>query len=231
MLDEPTNHLDANTRDALADALAEFEGPLLLVSHDRYLLRSTVDEFWLVDNGVLRPFDGDLDDYAQWLQKERSSKVAADAATQGSAGKGGATTTDSTDGANAAAGGHAGSHPDHHERSGERDGTTTAANMASGSAGSTNRASDRRERAQQRAALAARRKPIEQAIRQIEQQMEQLQARADHIDQALAAPDAFSDRAAATALQRERAQIGTDLEALENDWLEQQERLEAVERE
>ena len=103
--------------------------------------------------------------------------------------------------------------------------------MASGSAGSTNRASDRRERAQQRAALAARRKPIEQAIRQIEQQMEQLQARADHIDQALAAPDAFSDRAAATALQRERAQIGTDLEALENDWLEQQERLEAVERE
>ena len=231
VLDEPTNHLDANTRDALADALAEFEGPLLLVSHDRYLLRSTVDEFWLVDNGVLRPFDGDLDDYAQWLQKERSSKAAADAATQGSAGKGGATTTDSTDGANAAAGGHAGSHPDHHERSGERDGTTTAANMASGSAGSTNRASDRRERAQQRAALAARRKPIEQAIRKIEQQMEQLQARADEIDQALAAPDAFSDRAAATALQRERAQIGSDLEALENDWLEQQERLEAVERE
>ena len=103
--------------------------------------------------------------------------------------------------------------------------------MAGGSAGSTNRASDRRERAQQRVALAARRKPIEQAIRKIEQQMEQLQARADEIDQALAAPDAFSDRAAATALQRERAQIGTGLEALENDWLEQQERLEAVERE
>ena len=261
VLDEPTNHLDANTRDALADALAEFEGPLLLVSHDRYLLRSTVDEFWLVDNGVLRPFDGDLDDYAQWLQKERSSKAAADAATQGSAGKGsaasgtgrtgGTATTNSTGGTSAAAGGHAGSHPDHHERSGERAGTTTAStpgmgqsghatgitagnsagSTAGGSTGSTNRASDRRERAQQRAALAARRKPIEQAIRKIEQQMEQLQARADEIDQALAAPDAFSDRAAATALQRERAQIGTGLEALENDWLEQQERLEAVERE
>ena len=49
--------------EALADALAEFEGPLLLVSHDRYLLRSTVDEFWLVDDGILRPFDGDLDDF------------------------------------------------------------------------------------------------------------------------------------------------------------------------
>ena len=250
VLDEPTNHLDANTRDALADALAEFEGPLLLVSHDRYLLRSTVDEFWLVDNGVLRPFDGDLDDYAQWLQKERSSRTAAGTATNGDSSHGStasgtsrtasATSTGntggtgnagSTGGANAAAGGHAGNPPDHHERSGERDGTTTAASMAGGSAGSTNRASDRRERAQQRAALAARRKPIEQAIRKIEQQMEQLQARADEIDQALAAPDAFSDRAAATALQRERAQIGTGLEALENDWLEQQERLEAVERE
>ena len=246
VLDEPTNHLDANTRDALADALAEFEGPLLLVSHDR----STVDEFWLVDNGVLRPFDGDLDDYAQWLQKERSSRTAAGTATNGDSSHGStasgtsrtasATSTGntggtgnagSTGGANAAAGGHAGNPPDHHERSGERDGTTTAASMAGGSAGSTNRASDRRERAQQRAALAARRKPIEQAIRKIEQQMEQLQARADEIDQALAAPDAFSDRAAATALQRERAQIGTGLEALENDWLEQQERLEAVERE
>ncbi len=81
VLDEPTNHLDASTRDALAEALAEFEGPLLLVSHDRYLLRSTVDEFWLVDQGVLRPFDGDLDDYAQWLQKERSQQKAGEGGT------------------------------------------------------------------------------------------------------------------------------------------------------
>ena len=79
VLDEPTNHLDATTRDALADALADFDGPLLLVSHDRYLLRATVDEFFLVDQGSLRPFDGDLDDYAQWLQQDHANSRAGDA--------------------------------------------------------------------------------------------------------------------------------------------------------
>jgi len=67
VLDEPTNHLDANTRDALADALAEFDGALLLVSHDRYLLRATVDQFVRVADGKVSAFDGDLEDYAQWL--------------------------------------------------------------------------------------------------------------------------------------------------------------------
>ena len=69
VLDEPTNHLDATTRDALADALAEFDGALLLVSHDRYLLRATVDQFVRVGDGVLDAFDGDLEDYAQWLMQ------------------------------------------------------------------------------------------------------------------------------------------------------------------
>ena len=67
VLDEPTNHLDAATRDALADALAEFDGALLLVSHDRYLLRATVDAFVRVADGGAAPFEGDLDDYAAWL--------------------------------------------------------------------------------------------------------------------------------------------------------------------
>ena len=67
VLDEPTNHLDAGARDALADALAEFDGALLLVSHDRYLLRATVDELLVIDDGRLAPFDGDLDDYAGWI--------------------------------------------------------------------------------------------------------------------------------------------------------------------
>lgn len=67
VLDEPTNHLDAQTRDALADALASYEGALLLVSHDRYLLRASVDRFLIVDNGALVEYDGDLDDYHEWL--------------------------------------------------------------------------------------------------------------------------------------------------------------------
>ncbi len=67
LLDEPTNHLDLNTREALSVALNEFEGSVMLVSHDRALLREVCDEFWLVTSGGVLPFDGDLDDYQKWL--------------------------------------------------------------------------------------------------------------------------------------------------------------------
>jgi ATP-binding cassette subfamily F protein 3 len=67
LLDEPTNHLDLDTREALSMALNEFEGTVMLVSHDRALLREVCDEFWLVAGGGVQPFDGDLDDYQRWL--------------------------------------------------------------------------------------------------------------------------------------------------------------------
>ncbi len=67
LLDEPTNHLDLTTREALSMALNEFEGTVMLVSHDRALLREVCDEFWLVSDGAVKPFDGDLDDYQKWL--------------------------------------------------------------------------------------------------------------------------------------------------------------------
>ncbi|MCG2593441.1 ATP-binding cassette domain-containing protein [Ramlibacter sp. XY19] len=70
LLDEPTNHLDLATREALAMALNEFEGTVMLVSHDRALLRSVCDEFWLVGRGGIAPFDGDLDDYQKYLLDE-----------------------------------------------------------------------------------------------------------------------------------------------------------------
>jgi len=69
LLDEPTNHLDLDTREALAVALAQFEGTLVLVSHDRHLLRATTDQFLIVANGTLQAFDGDLEDYREWLLK------------------------------------------------------------------------------------------------------------------------------------------------------------------
>jgi len=74
LLDEPTNHLDLETREALTDALAQFEGTLILVSHDRHLLRATTDQFLIVADGSLTAFDGDLDDYKDWLFK---TKLAA----------------------------------------------------------------------------------------------------------------------------------------------------------
>ncbi|MDP2018357.1 ABC-F family ATP-binding cassette domain-containing protein [Hydrogenophaga sp.] len=67
LLDEPTNHLDLATREALSVALNEFEGTVMLVSHDRALLRAVCDEFWLVSRGGIEPFDGDLDDYQRYL--------------------------------------------------------------------------------------------------------------------------------------------------------------------
>ena len=70
LLDEPTNHLDLATREALGMALNEFEGTVMLVSHDRSLLRSVCDEFWLVSRGGVEPFDGDLDDYQRYLLDE-----------------------------------------------------------------------------------------------------------------------------------------------------------------
>jgi ATP-binding cassette, subfamily F, member 3 len=75
LLDEPTNHLDLTTREALSIALNEFEGTVMLVSHDRALLRETCDEFWLVSRGGVQPFDGDLDDYQRWLLE--SARAAA----------------------------------------------------------------------------------------------------------------------------------------------------------
>ncbi|WP_138858343.1 ABC-F family ATP-binding cassette domain-containing protein [Inhella inkyongensis] len=83
LLDEPTNHLDLQTREALSMALNEFEGTVMLVSHDRALLREVCDEFWLVAKGVLGPFDGDLDDYQRWLLEQ--SKEAARALKAGRA--------------------------------------------------------------------------------------------------------------------------------------------------
>ena len=67
LLDEPTNHLDLDMRQALTEALIDFDGALVVVSHDRHLLRSTTDEFYLVHDHKVEPFDGDLDDYQKWL--------------------------------------------------------------------------------------------------------------------------------------------------------------------
>jgi len=70
LLDEPTNHLDLETREALTVALAQFEGTLVLVSHDRHLLRAATEKLLVVADGKLREFDGDLDDYRDWLLKK-----------------------------------------------------------------------------------------------------------------------------------------------------------------
>jgi ATP-binding cassette subfamily F protein 3 len=78
LMDEPTNHLDLEMREALTIALQETEAGMVLVSHDRHLLRATCDELWLVADGKVTPFDGDLDDYADWLNQSRAAEKAAE---------------------------------------------------------------------------------------------------------------------------------------------------------
>lgn len=77
LLDEPTNHLDLEMRQALVLALQDFEGAIILIAHDRYLLESCVDEFYLVANGAVDEFSGDIDDYQQWLNDDKKGSVQA----------------------------------------------------------------------------------------------------------------------------------------------------------
>ena len=71
LLDEPTNHLDLEMRQALTMALQNFDGAIVVVSHDRHLLRNTVDQFWLVSDGAVQEYEGDLEDYERWLAERR----------------------------------------------------------------------------------------------------------------------------------------------------------------
>ncbi len=75
LLDEPTNHLDLDMRQALTEALMDYEGALVVVSHDRHLIRATTDELYLVDAGKVAVFDGDLDDYQQWLTNQQKNNA------------------------------------------------------------------------------------------------------------------------------------------------------------
>ena len=83
LLDEPTNHLDLEMREALAEALSDFDGAIVMVSHDRHLIGLVSDSYWRVHDGIVEPFDGDLDDYAAWLRSRPAAgsekAVAAEA--------------------------------------------------------------------------------------------------------------------------------------------------------
>ena len=82
LMDEPTNHLDIDSRQSLIHALAEYEGAVVIVTHDPYLVDATADRLWLVKDGDCQPFDGDMGDYRQLLERERRATRAAVASTR-----------------------------------------------------------------------------------------------------------------------------------------------------
>ena len=168
LLDEPTNHLDLNMRDALALALQDYEGALVVVSHDRHLLRTVTDDWWLVAKGGVEPFDGDLEDYRRWLEQHRAA--ASDP------GK-----------ADAAA---------------------------------------RQDTKQQIQAQRAQRRQAENRLKKLEQTLNKLGEEKTALEQILANPDLYQDRAKAEDYAQQLAALNARLEETETAWLEVSESLD-----
>jgi ATP-binding cassette subfamily F protein 3 len=204
LLDEPTNHLDLETREALTLALAQFEGTLVVVSHDRHLLRATTDEFIIVADGRLQPFDGDLDDYKDWLFKTKLGK-ATEAAGLPAKDKGGA-----------------------------KPATVAPAPAPAVAAAPAVAPADRKEQkragAEERQRLAALKKPIENRIKRLEEQMAKLNERKAVVDARLLEPAVYEadKKDELKALVADQAFLVRDLATLEEEWMGLQEQLEGL---
>jgi ATP-binding cassette subfamily F protein 3 len=220
LFDEPTNHLDLNTREALSIALNEFEGSVLLVSHDRALLREVCDEFWLVTRGGVLPFDGDLDDYQRWLLDHSRAMARGDEppALPGStppAAAPAATATVQAPGPSAA--------------------TSTSARTAAAAAPSSappeaaGGRDDRRAKAQARSRLADMTRPLRNELAQVDKRLAALVAEKAQREAELARGDLRGEQIAEQA--RQLHHIAAETAMLEERWLELSESIERMGRE
>ena len=228
LLDEPTNHLDLTTREALSMALNEFEGTVMLVSHDRALLREVCDEFWLVAHGKVMPFDGDLDDYQKWLLD--TSRAAARGApppplpgnladltpvpqpVSGKAAKG--NRKNDADNIAVAAPAPVAKAP-------------AAAPAASGNTKpGAARNDDRKQSAQNRSQVAAQTRPLRVEVQQIDARMEKLGAEKAELEASMASGKLSGAEIADAG--RRLAHVGAEVAKLEERWLELNEKIEAL---
>jgi ATP-binding cassette subfamily F protein 3 len=200
LLDEPTNHLDLETREALTEALAQFEGTLVVVSHDRHLLRATTDEFIIVADGKLQPFDGDLDDYKDWLFK---TKLGKGTDVLPAAGKDNKTAFPVV---------------------------SPVAAVSAAPAAPAAPVRDKRQEAEERQRLAALRKPIENKIKHQEVAIAKRNGQKAEVDAKLGEPGIYdaANKAKLKTLLADQAFFTKDLAQLEADWLALQEQLEAL---
>ena len=218
LLDEPTNHLDLVTREALAMALNEFEGTLMLVSHDRALLRSVCDEFWLVGRGGIAPFDGDLDDYQKYLLdeakrlreevrlNERASTAAAAAVPVAPAAI--AIKTEATPPGKTSA----------EDQNDLKNSPPTGAPAVGG-------AQQRKLDAQARQALLEKTRPLKKELEQVDKRMAQLTTEKAALEHDLTQPMPPAD----IAQNGKRLKAATDeIATLEERWLELSSALEAL---
>ena len=206
LLDEPTNHLDLTTREALGMALNAFEGTVMLVSHDRALLRSVCDEFWLVSQGRARDFEGDLEDYQAYLLDEakRRRDAASGKKPKAEATDAAAVTNPSTAAAPAAT-------------------PTQAAQAASAPSPRASGPQARKEQAAKRQALQAQIKPWQQEAKRAEQRLVAIEVeRADINNRLIEGPT--PDEVA--QLGRRMKALDEEQAACEASWLEALEQIE-----
>jgi ATP-binding cassette subfamily F protein 3 len=208
LLDEPTNHLDLTTREALSMALNEFEGTVMLVSHDRALLREVCDEFWLVAKGCVSTFDGDLDDYQKWLQEQakevaQAARAARDADRKGQGGNGKAAAQPAASPVTSAP-------------------TAVVAPVESAAKGKD----DRKTQAQARQRLADQAKPLKAELKQLDQRLAKAHEEQATLTAGLANPSlSGADRAE----QGKRLKsLGDEVEALEARWLTLSDQIEQL---
>jgi ATP-binding cassette, subfamily F, member 3 len=227
LLDEPTNHLDLATREALSMALNEFEGTVMLVSHDRALLRAVCDEFWMVGRGKVEPFDGDLDDYQKYLLEEskRLREEAKNSARD-------AVVTTTTAPATAPAANTPEQHRDQSPSSAAPEpapapaaaAATADAVAVKGSSsavkqtGSTglNGAEQRKLDAQKRQQLAAQTRPLKRELEQNEERMASIDAEKNRLEALLTTPVSPSEMADAG---RRLKALSDEVATLEDRWL------------
>jgi ATP-binding cassette subfamily F protein 3 len=205
LLDEPTNHLDLTTREALSMALNGFEGTVMLVSHDRALLREVCDEFWLVTKGGVSDFDGDLDDYQKWLLEQARLQAAELKAASKQAGL-----KPSVAPAIAAPA------------------TPVATPPAPPSAPGGNRKEERKAQAEAAQKLSAQAKPLKAELAQVEARLAAIGTEQDQLNALLADP--ASTAASRVEHGRKLKQLAEENDALEAKWLNLSESLQLLQQ-
>ena len=216
LLDEPTNHLDLATREALAMALNEFEGTVMLVSHDRSLLRAVCDEFWMVGRGKVEPFDGDLDDYQRYLLEEskRLREEAKMAASNPAPVKVQSAPAEKPVASTAAA---VATEP----------ATQKAPTPTAPAEPMVFRSPEQRKLdAQRRIELASQTRPFKKSLEQTEQRMAQLQKQKADLENKLATPMATNEIVKAS---KDLGAANAEVETLELKWLELSEQIQQIE--
>ena len=214
LLDEPTNHLDLATREALAMAINDFDGTVMLVSHDRSLLRSVCEDFWMVGRGVVGPFDGDLDDYQRYLLEEskrlrEEARQAEQAQTSQAASAGKATAATGTPAPTPAA-------------------APVAASAAPASSATIPVRDGREQRkldAQARQQLAEKTRPLKKELEQIDQRMGKLAAERTNLEQKLT--ESLPPAEIAECGKRLKA-VTDETTKLEERWLEISSEMEEI---